>query len=103
MKLIASDLDGTLLNMNSKVSETNARAIQKSIDKWIKIVVVTGRSYYAANIPLVGAGITCKINTIDGTITVDVNNNILRDSPIHVSGCEKVFIDCQKGRSYTQF
>jgi len=103
MKLIASDLDGTLLNMNSKVSKTNAGAIQKAIDKGIKFVVVTGRSYDAANMPLEEVGITCPIITLNGASTVDVNKNILRDIPMDISVCEKVFTACQKGRMYTEF
>ncbi|MDU5149580.1 Cof-type HAD-IIB family hydrolase [uncultured Anaerococcus sp.] len=45
IKLIAFDLDGTLLNENRELSEYNIRAIKKLIKKDIKIVIATGRPY----------------------------------------------------------
>ena len=43
IKLVAIDLDGTLLNSDHQVSEENKRAIQKAKDQGVKIVLVTGR------------------------------------------------------------
>ncbi|MEH7224079.1 Cof-type HAD-IIB family hydrolase [Bacillus sp. JJ1566] len=103
MKLIASDLDGTLLNENSKVSETNVRAIQKAIDKGIKFVVVTGRSYDAAHTPLKEVGITCPVITLNGASSFDIDGNVLRDIPMDLSVCKKVYTACHNGKMYTEF
>lgn len=48
IKLIAMDLDGTLLNTESRVPEENIRAIQQAVERGIEIVVVTGRRYHSA-------------------------------------------------------
>ena len=45
IKLIAFDLDGTLLNENRELSEYNIRAIKELLKKDIKIVIATGRPY----------------------------------------------------------
>lgn len=103
MKLIASDLDGTLLNENSKVSEANVRAIQKAIDKGVKFVVVTGRSYHAANMPLKEVGITCPIITLNGAGIYDIEGNVLRKISMDQAVCEKVYTACHKGEMYTEF
>ncbi|MEH7234553.1 Cof-type HAD-IIB family hydrolase [Bacillus sp. JJ1562] len=103
MKLIASDLDGTLLNENSKVSEANARAIHKAMEKGIKFVVVTGRSYDAANMPIQEVGITCPIITLNGASSFDIDGNVLRDIPMDPSVCKKVFTACHTGNMYTEF
>ena len=42
-KLIAIDIDGTLLNSYGQVSEENKKAIQKALDKNIEIVLTSGR------------------------------------------------------------
>lgn len=42
-KLVAIDLDGTLLNSYGQISERNKIAIQKAIQKGIKIVLTSGR------------------------------------------------------------
>nr|WP_309100815.1 Cof-type HAD-IIB family hydrolase [Fredinandcohnia onubensis] len=103
MKLIASDLDGTLLNDNHKVSEANVRAIQKAMDKGVKFVVVTGRSYDAANMPLEEVGITCPIITLNGASSFDINGNVLRDIPMDKLVCKKVYTACHNGGMYTEF
>lgn len=103
MKLIASDLDGTLLNNNHKVSEANVRAIQKAMDKGVKFVVVTGRSYDAANMPIKEVGITCPIITLNGASSFDINGNVLRDIPMDKLVCKKVYTACHNGEMYTEF
>ena len=44
-KLIAIDLDGTLLNSYGEVSEENANAIKKAIENGIEVVLASGRVY----------------------------------------------------------
>lgn len=45
IKLIAFDLDGTLLNEERELSDNNIKAIKKILNKNIKIVIATGRPY----------------------------------------------------------
>ncbi|MCW6108735.1 HAD hydrolase family protein, partial [Clostridium sporogenes] len=46
MKLIALDLDGTLLNNKSIISKKNAEAIKYAQDKGIEITISTGRPHF---------------------------------------------------------
>jgi len=43
IKLIALDMDGTLLNNEKKISERNCEAIQRAKDAGIKVVLASGR------------------------------------------------------------
>ena len=52
IKLIATDLDGTLLNSNMEISETNLKALKRCVDLGIHIVVATGRSLYSIPQPV---------------------------------------------------
>ncbi|MGP7815685.1 Cof-type HAD-IIB family hydrolase [Niallia sp. 01092] len=45
IKCIAIDLDGTLLNHNSKISDENLQSIKDAQHKGIEVVVATGRNY----------------------------------------------------------
>ena len=45
IKLIAMDIDGTLVDVGSRVSEENARAIAEAAARGIEIVLVTGRRF----------------------------------------------------------
>lgn len=42
-KLIALDMDGTLLNEKKVISKENVKAIQKAVAKGVKVVLATGR------------------------------------------------------------
>ena len=45
IKIIALDLDGTLLDSEKRLSEENRRALEQAADKGIEIVPTTGRIY----------------------------------------------------------
>ena len=45
VKLIALDLDGTLLNSNGQISDVNKNAIKKAIAADITVIISTGRPY----------------------------------------------------------
>lgn len=71
-KLVALDLDGTLLNSNKNISIDDLKYLRKLIDAGIKVVIATGRRYYAAK------ELTKKI---DRNITILANNgNIVRNT-----------------------
>ncbi|SHF04510.1 Cof-type HAD-IIB family hydrolase [Clostridium fallax] len=45
MKLIVTDLDGTLLNDEKVVSEENSRALKRAIDNGFSVAIASGRGY----------------------------------------------------------
>jgi Cof subfamily protein (haloacid dehalogenase superfamily) len=48
MKIVFTDLDGTLLNSDSNISQRNIDSLYKLKEKNIKIVAVTGRNIYSS-------------------------------------------------------
>jgi hypothetical protein len=48
IRMVALDLDGTLLNSHSEVSPANARALAKAVERGVHVVVITGRRYHSA-------------------------------------------------------
>jgi len=48
IRLVAIDLDGTLLNSRWEVSDPNRRALAAACARGVEVVVVTGRRYYSA-------------------------------------------------------
>lgn len=46
MKLIATDLDGTLLNSRNEISKENIEAIKYAQSKGLEVIIATGRSYF---------------------------------------------------------
>lgn len=45
IKVIASDMDGTLLNSKHQISEGNIKAIKKAKELGVKFIIATGRRY----------------------------------------------------------
>lgn len=96
MKLIATDLDGTLLNEKGLVSDENAAAIKKAIDQDIEFVVATGRSFDAANIPLHRAGIKAPVISLNGANTSTEDKKLIRDIPMEKENVKVIFDACRK-------
>jgi len=103
MKLIASDLDGTLLDEDGLVSNENVQAIQKAIKQGIKFVVATGRSYQAASKPLQAVGINCPIITLNGAIAYSEHKEVLRNIPMDKTIAKKVLSICRDADMYIEF
>ena len=75
IKIIALDLDGTLLDSEKRLSEENRRALQQAADKGIEIVPTTGRIYaiipeVVRKLPFINYAIT-----VNGAELYDVKND----------------------------
>ncbi|KAA9014542.1 Cof-type HAD-IIB family hydrolase [Niallia endozanthoxylica] len=102
MKLIASDLDGTLLNEIGEISQENIQAIIKAEEKGLTFVVATGRSYDSAKRILTKAGILCPIICLNGAAAYDINGRLIRNIPMDAAVCRKIVSVCQKAEMYTE-
>ncbi len=70
--LMACDLDGTLLNDNSRISKKNLEYIKKAKKEGVRIIITTGRSYITAK------GYIKSVNVNDPAITF--NGAVIHDS-----------------------
>ena len=82
IKLIASDMDGTLLNHNHKIPEENVKLINFAKNQGIEFVVATGRAYYEALPALNEENINCDVISFNGGIVYDKNGNIISITPM---------------------
>lgn len=73
IQLIASDMDGTLLNEKMEISKENISAIKKVQAVGIEFMVATGRSIEEALPILKAAGISCRFITSNGAQIFDEN------------------------------
>lgn len=67
IQLIASDMDGTLVNNQHKISEASASAIKKAQEQGIEFIITTGRSYEDSYPQVVAAGIDCNYLVMNGS------------------------------------
>lgn len=77
IKLIASDMDGTLLNNNHKISEKNLQAIKAAQEAGLTFMIATGRGYRSVKDLLDKNGIKCSCILMNGSEIRDEDGNIL--------------------------
>ena len=68
IRLIASDMDDTLLNSDTKISERNAAAIRKAIDAGIIFMIATGRMYVSVKPFADALGLDVPLVTYNGAL-----------------------------------
>ncbi|SFB03094.1 MULTISPECIES: HAD family hydrolase [unclassified Bacillus (in: firmicutes)] len=66
IKLIATDMDGTLLNATQQISEENKQAILEAQSRGVEVVIATGRNYQEARYVLEEAGLSCPMICVNG-------------------------------------
>lgn len=100
MKVIATDLDGTLLSPTGEVSKRNAEAIQKAQAAGITVVIATGRSYSAAHKPLASVGLTCPIICLNGANIYTQSGSLTRSVPLSKQISKEILKVCQQYKAY---
>ena len=70
-KLLALDLDGTLLNDSENISSNNISYIDKASRKGIKIIITTGRSYNSAKKYIAHINVHDPTITFNGAVITD--------------------------------
>ena len=74
-KAVVSDLDGTLLNAEHKVSEFTRETVELLLKKGIKFYIATGRNYLGAKEAMDELGVKVPLITSHGSVVFDGNGN----------------------------
>ncbi|WP_181347497.1 Cof-type HAD-IIB family hydrolase [Thalassobacillus sp. CUG 92003] len=82
IKLIALDMDGTLVNNDGDVSTENEQAIQRAKEKGMHVVLCTGRSLSGCHDIANNLGRSSYIVTINGGEIYDHLFNLVERSPL---------------------
>lgn len=69
VRLLALDLDGTLLNSRGQVSERNRRAIAEARERGVRVALVTGRRFRDARPLALELGIDVPVIAHNGALT----------------------------------
>jgi 5-amino-6-(5-phospho-D-ribitylamino)uracil phosphatase len=69
IKLLALDIDGTLLNSQHKLTPRTTEAIRRVVEAGIQVVLVTGRRFHAARPIAAELGLQLPLITHNGVLT----------------------------------
>lgn len=90
-KLVAIDLDGTLLNSQKTISDQNATALKAAAQAGVDIVICSGRIYKGAMIFARLLELKGEIISCNGAIIRDVvSGELLQDIRIEKDDCTKI-------------
>ena len=79
IKLVAFDLDGTMLNGKKKVSERNLKALQECVRRGIYIVPATGRTIEGIPAEIKNLPGFRYVITLNGGIVLDAQDSVIID------------------------
>ncbi|MFG6496645.1 Cof-type HAD-IIB family hydrolase [Fictibacillus sp. UD] len=82
MKLIAIDMDGTLVNRQLKVTRENSETISKAVEEGHHVVIATGRSYDEARHALEDAELHLPLICVNGAEIRSSDWEILSSIPL---------------------
>ena len=90
IKLIASDMDGTLLNNRHEIDDETVEAIRKAEESGIIFAISTGREYDNVEPFLKKHNIRCQCVLMNGAEYRDEDGNIVEEINIDKSKCRKI-------------
>ena len=98
IRLIASDMDGTLVNDKGIISEENITAIRKAQEMGIKVAIATGRPYDGTKREMEEAGLVLPLICLNGAEIFTEKGENLKTTPLSKEVAREIFKVCkQKG------
>lgn len=94
IKLLVTDLDGTLLNHKKEISKRNALAIQRAQAKGIKVTFATGRMHAAAAKFAKSMAIDLPIITCNGALLKTCDDEVIFEQYIQQSVAREAIEFC---------
>lgn len=91
IKVIASDMDGTLLGDDHKIAPETQVAIKRACDAGIRFMVATGRNFRGAMDALKDTDIICDYILSSGAEVRNPQREVVKRTPIPIDLCEEVY------------
>lgn len=91
IKVIACDMDGTLLGPDHKVSPRTLRAVKRAQEKGIRFMIATGRNFKSAMEELKDLDLTCDYLVGSGAEVRTPDQKIIKSCPISAKLCREAY------------
>ena len=96
IKVIASDMDGTLLNNNHVFSDKTVESLKRACKNGIRFMVVTGRNYVSALEPLGKTGLVCDYILSSGAEIRNPEHKVQLSIALSFDQCEYLYEKLKK-------
>ena len=91
IKVIASDMDGTLLGDDHRLAPRTVQAIRRACDAGIRFMIATGRDLNGVKQELDGTGLVCDYIVGSGAEVRDPQQNIISRVQMDMGMCEEIY------------
>jgi Cof subfamily protein (haloacid dehalogenase superfamily) len=103
IKLIASDMDDTLLNRDNKISERNANAIRSALAKNVIFMIATGRMFCSARPYALDLGLDVPLVTYNGALVKGAKSGeVFYEHKLNYDTALEVLDYCKEHKYYAQ-
>ena len=96
IRLVAIDMDGTLLRPDGHISERNVRALKGLKAMGAEFLICTGRSYIDALEPLKEAGLRAPVVCMNGAAVYDWDGRLMDEIRLSERQVREILDCCQK-------
>ncbi|MDR3331467.1 MAG: Cof-type HAD-IIB family hydrolase [Synergistaceae bacterium] len=90
IKLIVTDLDGTLLDSSGQVTEASRRAISRAVERGVTVTIITGRMFASARQFVETLGIKSPFGCFNGAMIRDANGGLIAHMPLDLGAARGV-------------
>ena len=91
IKVIASDMDGTLLGDDHKPAPETLAAVQRACDSGIRFMIATGRNFPGAMAELKDCGLVCDYIVSSGAEVRNLRQQVVAVHPISMELCRTIY------------
>ena len=91
IKVIASDMDGTLLGDDHKPAPETLAAVKKACDAGIRFMIATGRNFPGAMAELKDAELVCDYIVGSGAEVRNPQQEVVVTHPISIELCRAIY------------
>lgn len=91
IKVIASDLDGTLLAPDHRINHKTAAIVRKACDQGYRFLIVTGRNFEGVRNALAGEEIVCDYILSSGAEVRNEKQEILFSKFMRMEDCKRTY------------
>ena len=91
IKVIASDMDGTLLGDDHKPAPETLAAVQRACDSVIRFMIATGRNFPGAMAELKDCGLVCDYIVSSGAEVRNPRQQVVAVHPISMELCRTIY------------
>ena len=103
IRMIVSDLDGTLLAGKSNLPEKNIEALKRAMDSGVKVVIASGRMIEATVLIAEKIGVNAPMVLLNGAMVYDMESDrILSGTVIPYETAHQLLIEMEARGAYVQ-